>query len=61
MKELRGQERRNFDSRQRFPFLDNTGKIILEDRRSLPDRRLNNIRLELVTLPLDDIPPDWLH
>jgi hypothetical protein len=59
MKEQRDQERRDFDSTKVFPFLDGAGKIIVEDRRRMADRRLNNIWLELVTLPLGDVPPDW--
>jgi hypothetical protein len=59
MKEQRREERRNFYLRQQFPVLGNTGKIILEDRRRMADRRLNNIWLELISLPPGDIPPGW--
>ena len=59
MKELRKEERRDFGLMQAFPFLDSIGKIVVEDRRRMADRRLNNIWLELVTLPLGEIPPDW--
>ena len=59
MKEQRKIERRDFDSMRLFPFLDSAGKIIVEDRRRMADRRLNNIWLELVTLPLGEIPPEW--
>jgi len=58
MKEQRNQERRDFESKQPFPFLDIMGKVILEDRRRMPDRRLNNIWLELISSPPGDIPPD---
>jgi len=49
MKELRKKERRHdFDSAQRFPFVGRSGQIVLQDRRSMPDRRLNNIDLKVV-------------
>jgi hypothetical protein len=49
MKEQRvGDRRLSFHSGQRFPFQDLWGRIIHDDRRRTPDRRLNNISLELV-------------
>jgi len=49
MKELRKKERRHgFDSAQLFPFVGRSGRIVHQDRRSMPDRRLNNIDLEVV-------------
>jgi len=59
MKEQRAEERRDFDSIQVFPYFDGAGGVIYEDRRRMPDRRLNNILLELVSLPPGQIPPDW--
>jgi len=59
MKEPRRQERRDYYLRQQFPFLGSTGTIILQDRRKMADRRSNNIWLELISLPLGDIPPGW--
>ena len=51
MKEKRIRERRiGFDSGQMFPFQEYSGKIVQCDRRRMPDRRLNNIWLESVTL-----------
>jgi hypothetical protein len=50
MKELRKKERRHdFDSAQLFPFVDRSRRIVLQDRRRMPDRRLNNIDLEVVS------------
>jgi hypothetical protein len=62
MKEKRTQERRiSFHSAQFFPFQEYSGKIIQGDRRSTPDRRLNNIWLELVTLKPGAILHGWSH
>ena len=38
-----------------YPLRDSEGKMVLEDRRSQPDRRLGNIEIELqeVTLNTD--------
>ncbi len=50
MKEMRKKERRHdFDSAQLFPFVDRSRQIVLQDRRRMPDRRLNNIDLEVVS------------
>ena len=60
MKEKRTQERRiGFHSDQVFPFQDYSGRIIHGDRRRTPDRRLNNIWLELVTLKPGEILNGW--
>jgi len=56
-----GERRFSFHSTQSFPFRDASGKIYLDDRRRTPDRRLNNIWLELVTLKPSDILFDWSH
>ena len=62
MKEKRIRERRlDFHSARTFPFQGADGRIIYRDRRRIPDRRLNNIWLELVSLKPGDIPPDWGH
>jgi hypothetical protein len=60
MKEKRTQERRhNFHSGTQFPFQDFSGSLIAFDRRRLPDRRLNNIWLELVSLNPGEIQDGW--
>jgi len=56
-----GERRFGFHSAQSFPFQDASGKITLNDRRRIPDRRLNSIWLELVTLKPIDILFDWRH
>jgi hypothetical protein len=62
MKELRKKERRHdFDSAQLFPFFDRSGRIVHQDRRSMPDRRLNNIDLEVVTGRTVDLGGKKMH
>jgi hypothetical protein len=62
MKEKRIRERRiSFNSGQLFPFQDYLEKIVQGDRRTTPDRRLNNIWLELVTLKPGDIQQSRSH
>ena len=62
MKEKRLQERRiSFDSAALFPLQDYSGTIVLSDRRKMPDRRLNNIWLELVTAKPGDVLHGWTH
>jgi hypothetical protein len=62
MKELRKKERRHdFDSAQLFPFFDRSGRIVHRDRRSMPDRRLNNIDLEVVTGRTVDLGGKKMH
>lgn len=43
----RKKERRNFGGRASFPLKTNGGCLVAKDRRSIPDRRLGNIHLEL--------------
>jgi len=50
MKELRQKDRRHdFDSAQLFPFFDRSGRIVHQDRRTMPDRRFIDIYLEVVS------------
>ena len=44
----RKKERRSFSGRASFPLVTNGGHQVNSDRRSIPDRRLGNIHLELV-------------
>jgi hypothetical protein len=41
-------DRRRANSMPAVPFRDSSGLTILQDRRKLPDRRLNNIQAEWV-------------
>ena len=56
MKERRVQERRSFDSTSPFVYRGSNGHVIRMDRRRLPDRRLNNISLEMLPVEFVDIP-----
>ena len=60
MKEKRIRERRISFHSDRSPSLKGAdGNSIHKDRRRIPDRRLNNLWLELVTLKPGDFPADW--
>jgi hypothetical protein len=62
MNEKRFHERRiSFHSATIFPFQDYSGTLIESDRRKMPDRRLNNIWLELVTLKPGEMLDGWNH
>jgi len=51
MKDLRiTKERRSFKPAPHFPFVDSNGDVTHFDRRRVPDRRLNNICLEVVPM-----------
>ena len=55
----RKKERRRFGGKASFPLKTNGGCLVENDRRSIPDRRLGNIHLELI----DDVGyglPDYL-
>jgi len=53
MKDLRiTKERRSFKPTPRFPFVGSNGGVTYFDRRRAPDRRLNNIRLEVVPMEI---------
>jgi len=53
MKQLRITERRQgFDSGRSFPFTSRAGNVVYQDRRTMPDRRLNNISLEVLVGPV---------
>jgi hypothetical protein len=46
----RKKDRRGFDGKTSFPLKTKGGCLVENDRRSIPDRRLGNIHLELVYL-----------
>lgn len=43
----RKKERRGYCGKMSFPLVTNGGCLVEDDRRSVPDRRLGNIHLEL--------------
>jgi hypothetical protein len=45
---LRKKDRRSFDGNTSFPLKTKGGSLVDKDRRSIPDRRLGNIRLEIM-------------
>jgi len=44
----RKKDRRSFGGKTSFPLKTKGGYLVEEDRRSVPDRRLGNIHLEMV-------------
>jgi len=44
----RKKDRRSFDGKTSFPIKTQGGSLVENDRRSIPDRRLGNIHLEIV-------------
>jgi hypothetical protein len=46
----RKKERRSFRGKTSFPLVTNGGYEVEEERRSISDRRLGNIHLELVDI-----------
>ena len=44
----RSKDRRGFGGKSSFPLKTKGGNLVEQDRRSIPDRRLGNIHLELV-------------
>jgi hypothetical protein len=53
MKDLRiTEERRSFKPTPHFPYVDSTGGVAHRDRRRVPDRRLNNIHLEVLSMEI---------
>jgi len=53
MKDLRiTKERRSFKPTPRFPLVGSNGGVAYFDRRRAPDRRLNNICLEVVPMEI---------
>lgn len=44
----RNNERRDCSRKTSFPLVTNEGHFVENDRRSVPDRRMDNIRLELI-------------
>jgi hypothetical protein len=41
-------DRRRNDAMPKVPFKDSNGAIIIDSRRKIPDRRINNIQAEWV-------------
>ena len=46
MQEKRVGQRRNYSVIRKFPLIDDSGCIVPFDRSRIPDRRLNNLKLE---------------
>ena len=46
----RDKERRGISGKTAFPLVTNEGYLVSQDRRSIPDRRLGNIHLELIDI-----------
>jgi len=44
----RKKDRRSFGNKTSFPLVTHGGNLVNKDRRSIPDRRLGDIRTELV-------------
>lgn len=44
----RKKDRRSFTGKTSFPLRTNGGYLVEVDRRSMPDRRLGNIHLEVI-------------
>ena len=44
----RNNERRGGSRKPSFPLVTNEGHFVENDRRSVPDRRMDNIHLELI-------------
>ena len=47
-------DRRSFDSPTQVPIIEIKGKVIQKDRRSIPDRRIANIKIEKHLFYFDD-------
>lgn len=39
-------DRRSFGPPTQFPYLDSNDKLVVNDRRSIPDRRIANIQVK---------------
>jgi len=57
MQVKRTKGKRRWDSYPGFPLRDNTGVIVISDRRHISDRRLDNTSLEDRLLLLAEMPP----
>jgi hypothetical protein len=47
-------DRRSFTKERDFPLKTKTGAVVMRDRRTLPDRRLSNISVEISDLNDED-------
>lgn len=47
-------DRRSFGPATNFPFIDAKKKLIQQDRRSRPERRINNIEVVETSIKFDD-------
>jgi len=57
MQVKRTKGKRRWDSYPEFPLTDNSGVIVISDRRRISDRRLHNTTLEDRLLMLAEMPP----
>ncbi len=48
------EDRRSFAPARVFPLIDQFGKLIYKDRRSMPDRRIANIQVKVHYLNIRD-------
>ena len=55
--EKRSRGKRRWGLEVSFPLIDKNGVTVIRDRRSIPDRRLNNISLEERLTLLSEMPP----
>ena len=47
-------DRRSFSRATKFPVIDRIGKLIKQDRRSTPDRRIANIHVKELQVNFDE-------
>jgi hypothetical protein len=52
----RKKERRGCSGKTSFPLVTNEGHFVENDRRSVPDRRMDNIHLELIDMVNHEFP-----
>jgi hypothetical protein len=52
----RKKERRGCSGKTSFPLVTNEGHFVENDRRSVPDRRMDNIHLELIDMVNHELP-----
>jgi len=52
----RKKDRRSSNGKIPFPVKTKSGRLIKDDRRCIPDRRLGNIHLETVGAEIFDLP-----
>ena len=57
--EKRSRGQRRWGLEVTFPLVDSNGVTVIRDRRSLPDRRLDNISLDDRLTLLSEMPNPW--